>query len=59
MAAGDKDVAGREGFFFFLRADVGWGGSAGFDQWVSDVMADSFRGKLQGLTSLVPGMPVF
>ncbi len=33
--------------------------SAGFDQGVSDVMADSFRGKLQGLTSLVPGMPLF
>lgn len=38
---------------------LGWGGSAGFDQRVSDVMADSFRGKLQGLTSRVPRMPVF
>ncbi len=38
---------------------MGWGVSAGFDQGVSDVMADSFRGKLQGLTSLVPGMPLF
>lgn len=37
----------------------GWGESSGFDRWVSDVTADSFRGKLQGLTSLVPGMPVF
>lgn len=45
---------GGQGRFSWL----GWGGSAGFDQWVSDVMADSFRGKLQGLTSLVPGMPV-
>lgn len=40
--AGRKDLEG-----------LGWGGSAGFDQWVSGVMADSFRGKLQGLNSLV------
>lgn len=54
MSGGGKDVAGREGV-------EGWGGvySKGFDQRVSYVMADSFRGKLQGLTSLVPGMPVF
>lgn len=38
---------------------LGWGGVGRVDQWVSDVMADSFRGKLQGLTSLVPGMPLF
>ncbi len=54
MAGGAKDVAGREGL-----GGLRWGGSAGFDQRVSDDMADSFRSKLQGLTSLVLGMPVF
>ena len=54
MAGGGKDVSGREGL-----GGAGWGGSAGFDQWVSDVMADSFTGKLQALTSLVPEMLVF
>lgn len=52
MSGGGEDVVGREGL-------EGRGGSTGFDQWVSDVMADSFKGKLQGLTSLVPRMPVF
>lgn len=52
MSGGDEDVAGRERF-------RGPGGSASFDQQVSDVMADSFRSKLQGLTSLVPRMAVF
>lgn len=46
---------GGQGSFRWL----GWGESTGFDQWVSDVVADSFRGKLQGLTPLVPGMLVF
>ncbi len=54
MAGGGKDVTGREGL-----GGLRWGGGAGIDQWISDVMADSFRGKLQGLASLVPGMPVF
>lgn len=54
MAGGGKDVDRQERF-----RGLGWGGSTGFDQWVSDVMVHSFRGKLKGLTSLVPGMSVF
>lgn len=57
MSGGGEDVVGREGLEG--RGGVGRGGSTGFDQWVSDVMADSFKGKLQGLTSLVPRMLVF
>lgn len=41
------------------RAGVGWAGvgwDAGFDQRVSDVRLDSFRGKLKGLASLVPAV---
>lgn len=53
MAGGGKDVAAREGF-----RGLGWGGRAGFDQWVSNVMVDSFRRKLKGLT-LVLGMSAF
>lgn len=47
--------SGGQGSFRGLR----WGESSGFDQWVSDVMLDSFRSKLQGLTSLVHRMAVF
>lgn len=54
MAGGGEDVTGREGL-----EDWGGVGSGGFGQWVSDVMTDSFRSKLQGLRSLVAGMPVF
>lgn len=52
MTGGDEDVAGRQAGGEGLEG-LGWGGSAGFDQRVSDVTADSFRGKLQGLNSLV------
>lgn len=45
-------MAGREG--------LGRGGGVrGFDQWVSDVTADSFSGKLKGLASLLPKLSVF
>lgn len=56
MAGGGKDVAAREGLEGW--GGVGWGGRAGFDRWVSNVMVDSFRRKLKGLT-LVPRMSVF
>lgn len=45
-------MAGREGLELS-------GGVAGFDQWVSDVTADSFSGKLKGLASLLPKLSVF
>lgn len=47
-------MAGREGL-----GGVGGGGVTGFDQWVSDVTADSFSGKLKGLASLLPKLSVF
>lgn len=55
MSGGGEDVAGRGGL------GVGWGGlrAQALTSGVSDVMADSLRGKLQGLASLVPGTPVF
>lgn len=40
-------MAGREG----LELSGVGGGVTGFDQWVSDVTADSFSGKLKGLAS--------
>ena len=47
----------QAGKVYRAAAERGW--SAGFDQWVSDVMADSFSGKLKGLTSCVSRMSVF
>lgn len=35
------------------------GGVTSFDQWVSDVMADSFSAKLKGLASPLPKLSVF
>lgn len=59
-------MAGRKGLVLsgvcvcvVLGVCVCGGGITGFDQWVSDVMTDSFSGKLKGLACLLPKMSEF
>lgn len=60
MSGGVEHTAGREALQEWARGgESGGGQGAAFDQEVSNVLADSFRGKLQALAPLVPKMPSF